>query len=226
MSTPALTVEPLLRHQKVFLHRDDTVCQARRLFRRYPLLEHIPLVTDERRYLALLPRRSIRGAAPETNLHALPLREVNPLLPYATIYDAVQGMSQQKIYELPVVTEEGTYLGLITPSVLVEWWGQLGAVQEPGAVVILESSLRQYSLAEIASIMESDEIRILSAYLLSHSEDLQRTYIVLKVNSIYLTRVIGLLERKGYHVVAVHGDTLMERQAREQLAALLRYLEM
>ncbi|RMF51370.1 MAG: hypothetical protein D6750_03770, partial [Bacteroidetes bacterium] len=86
--------------------------------------------------------------------------------------------------------------------------------------------LHDYSLAEIAQIFEAEDIRILSAYLLRHDSDLQKTYIVLKVNQIYLSRAIDLLERKGYRIVSLQGDQLMEKNARDHLEALLRYLKM
>ncbi|MCX8111631.1 MAG: CBS domain-containing protein [Bacteroidia bacterium] len=226
MKSPSLVVGSLARHGRVFLTPDSPVSLARKLFRKYPRLSHLPLTSSEKRYLALLPRQSLRGvpsSAPVENLTRFPLP---PLPPYATIYDALQQMEEHQVTEMPVASDDGVYLGLVTTEALVHWWAQLGAVQEPGTVLILESTLRNYSLTEIAQCLESDEIRILSAYLLPHSTDPQRTYIVLKVNSIYLSRSIELLSRKGYPLVALHGDALMEKQARDQLRALLRYLDL
>ncbi|MEN3041083.1 MAG: CBS domain-containing protein [Bacteroidia bacterium] len=224
MTAPTLTLSAIVRHGKVFLRPEATSREARRLFRRYAYLEHIPVVSAGHQYLALFPRKSLKRSSPDTTIENLSWLSVDPLLPSATVYEALQQMEKHKLTEVPIVSKEGEYLGLITTKSLVRWWSQLGAVQEPGAVIILETTLRDYSLAEIAQILESDDIRILSAYLLAHNTDLQRTYIVLKVNSIYLSRSINLLERKGYTPIAIHGDELMERQAQEQLSALLRYL--
>ncbi|GIV22401.1 MAG: hypothetical protein KatS3mg025_0060 [Bacteroidia bacterium] len=226
MNRANLTVLPLLRYRKVALHPADTAQTARHTFSRHPRLYHLPLLSDQNEYLGLFPKRSLLRVTPDTPVGTLPYHTHPALPPYATIYDALQEMEAHKTPEIAVTDDENHYLGLITTDSLVRWWSHLGAVQEPGAVLILETYLHNYSLAEIAQILESDEIRILSAYLLKHDKDLQKTYIVLKVNSIYLTRVIELLERKGYHLAAIHGDRLMEKQARDQLNALLRYLNM
>lgn len=225
MKAPGLTLISLLRHRRLSVQLSTPVRQARRLFRKHPHLSHLPIVSEDKRYLALLPVQSIYGVAPDTPVESLMRLPIAPLPPYATIYDALQQMDAHDLSVLPIATDEGQYLGLVTSKALLHWWGQLSAAREPGAVLVLEMNLRDYSLAEIAQILESDEIRILSAYLLPHDSDLQRTYVVLKVNSIYLTRSIELLERKGYTLVALHGDVMMERHAREKLSALLRYLD-
>lgn len=225
MNAPELTLISLLSHRRLSVQLMTPARQVRKLFRRYPHLCHLPIVSEDKRYLALLPEKALHKVAPDTPVESLTRVAVPPLPPYATIYDAVQQMDIHKVSAIAVATEEGTYLGLITSRDLLHWWGQLGAVREPGPVMILEMALRDYSLAEIAQILESDEIRILSAYLMPHESDIRRTYVVLKVNSIYLTRSVELLERKGYTLVALHGDAMMEKQAREQLSALLRYLD-
>lgn len=223
---PTLRVSNLVRYQQAYLSPEAPASQARQSFRRYPRLYHLPLVDAEGRYVALFPKRSLLQVPPETPVQNLPHKEITPLPSYATIYDALQAMELHKIPEVPVVSEEGRHLGLVTTDSLVRWWSRLGAVQEPGAVIILESYLHDYSLAEIAQIFEAEDIRILSAYLLRHDSDLQKTYIVLKVNQIYLSRAIDLLERKGYRIVSLQGDQLMEKKARDHLEALLRYLKM
>ncbi|MCX7607458.1 MAG: CBS domain-containing protein [Bacteroidia bacterium] len=224
MSRASLTLSPLLRYRKLWLLPSSSARAARQAFHRNPRLYHLPIVSETGQYQALFPKRSLIKAHPQTLLESLPWDSFPSLPPYATIYDALQKMEELRTPEIAITNEEGLYLGLITTDSLVRWWSHLGAVQEPGAVLILESYLRDYSLAEIAQILESDEIRILSAYLLRHDTDLQKTYIVLKVNSIYLARTIELLERKNYRVVGIHGDLLMEKDARDQLNALLRYL--
>ncbi|MCS6789569.1 MAG: CBS domain-containing protein [Bacteroidia bacterium] len=226
MNRPSLSLNHLLRYRKVFLPETATAAQARQLFHRFPRLYHLPIVSQEGKYVGLFSKRQLARKSPETSLLDIKWHSIPPLPTYATVYDALQHMENYKTPEVAVADEEGLYQGLITTDALVRWWSHLGAVQEPGAVLILEAYLRDYSLVEIASILESDEIRILSAYLLRHEEDLQKTYIVLKVNSIYLARSIELLERKGYRIAALHGDLLMEKNARDQLQALLRYLSL
>lgn len=226
MTRADLSLLPLARYRKLRLHPTSTAKDARRLFRRNPRLYHLPLLSDKGQYLTLFPKRSLLRTAPDTPLSDLPQVAISPLPPYATIYDALQEMETHKVPEIPLAAEDGSYLGLITTDSLVHWWAQLGAVQERGTVIVLETHLQNYSLAEIAQILESDDIRVLSLYLLRHEADLHKTYIVLKVNSIYLARSLELLERKGYHPVKLHGDLMMEKNARDHLQALIRYLEM
>ncbi|MCS7189689.1 MAG: CBS domain-containing protein [Bacteroidia bacterium] len=226
MSRATLTLLPLARYRHVFLVPSMRVYEAKRLFSRHPRLSRLPILSPEKKYLASLSRRALIRKSPDIPIQELSWENIKPLPLYATIYDALQQMEHYKSPEIPIVDEEDRYVGTVTTDSLVRWWSHLAAVQERGSVLILETYLRDYSLAEIAQILESDDVRILSAYLLRHDTDLQKTYIVLKVNTIFLTRVIELLERRNYKCIAIYGDLLMEKHAREQLQALLRYLDL
>lgn len=221
---PTLSLVPLVRYRRVSLSPEASVQQARRLFRRHPRLYHLPIVDTEGKYLVLLPKRALARQPLSATLASLSWREITPLPPTATVYDALSHMHNQKTPEVPITSLEGKYLGLVTADSLISWWSQLGAVQERGSVLILETELQNYSLAQIAYIVESEGAQILSAYLLSHEEEPYKAYIVLKLNTPYLSPIISLLEREKYRVVNTHGDPVLEKNTQDQLRFLKRYL--
>ncbi len=221
---PTLSLVPLLRYRHLGLSPEATVQQARRLFRRHPRLYQLPILNAEGHYLAMLPKRALARQTLSTVLANVSWLEISPLLPTGTVYDALAHMHEYKTPEVPVTTPEGQYLGLITADSLISWWSQLGAVQERGSVLILETDLQNYSLAHIAHIVESEGAHILSAYLLSHEEEPYKAYIVLKLNTPYLSSIISLLEREKYYVVNTHGDPVLEKNTQDQLRFLRRYL--
>lgn len=153
-----------------------------------------------------------RSQAPP--LLSFTLKEVPPLFPTATIYDALQLMHAYTTPEIPITDTQNHYLGLLTADSLIQWWSQLGAVQERSSVLVLETNLSNYSLTHIAHIVESEHAQILSAYFLSHEEEPGKIYIVLKVNTPYLTFIISLLERENYRLVSAHGDPVLEKTPR------------
>jgi acetoin utilization protein AcuB len=223
---PTLAVVPLLRYRRVTLPADATVEEARRLFLRYPRLYHLPIVDAEGHYRWLLPKKALARQKPSTPLLSLTLKEVPPLLPTATIYDALQLMHAYTTPETPVTDTQNHYLGLLTADSLIQWWSQLGAVQERGSVLVLETDLPNYSLTHIAHIVESEHAQILSAYLLSHEEEPGKIYIVLKVNTPYLTSIISLLERENYRLISAHGDPVLEKNTQDQIDFVRRLMDL
>jgi hypothetical protein len=200
--------------------------EARRLFLRHPRLYHLPIVDAEGHYRWLLPKKALARQKPSTPLLSLTLKEVPPLLPTATIYDALQLMHAYTTPEIPVTDTQNHYLGLLTADSLIQWWSQLGAVQERGSVLVLETDLPNYSLTHIAHIVESEHAQILSAYLLSHEEEPGKIYIVLKVNTPYLTSIISLLERENYRLVSAHGDPVLEKNTQDQIDFVRRLMDL
>ncbi|MCX7763621.1 MAG: CBS domain-containing protein [Bacteroidia bacterium] len=225
MSGLRLRAIDYVQYRRLFISEAHTVKDARRLFHKHHQLAHLAVVSSEGRYVAFLSRRSLRNNPPDRPIKEIADYTFSPLSAQATIYEAIWKMEQDRVLEMPVVSSDGIYMGLLTPRGIIRWWAQFGAVHEPGSVLVIDSDLHSYSLTEIAQCLESDGIRILWVSLLSHSSDVRRVFVILKVNSIYLSRSIALLERKGYRVVAVYGDAAMELQAQEQLRALLRYLD-
>ena len=223
---PTLAIAPLLRYRRLSLSLEATVQDARKLFARYPRLYHLPLVDDGRHYRWLLPKKALARQKPQAPVLSLPFKEVPALLPNATIYDALQVMHTHQTPEVPVTDPQNRYLGLLTADSLIQWWSQLGAVQERGSVLVLETDLSNYSLSHIAHIIESEHAQILSAYLLGHQEEPNKIYIVLKINTPYLTSIISLLERENYHLVSAHGDPILEKNAQDQINFVRRLMDL
>ncbi len=223
---PTLAVAPLVRYRRVNLPLDATVQEARRLLGRYPRLYHLALVDTEGHYRWLLPKKALARQDPQIPLLSLTSKEVPALSPTATIYEALQIMHAYQTPEVPIAGSENHYLGLLTADSLIQWWSQLGAVQERGSVLILETDLPNYSLSHIAHIIESEHAQILSAYLLSHEEEPGKAYIVLKVNTPYLTGIVSLLERENYRLVSAYGDPILEKNTQDQINFVRRLMEL
>lgn len=223
---PTLAIAPLLRYRRVSLSLEAMVQEARRLFARHPRLYHLPLVDSEGHYRWLLPKKALARQKPQAPVLSLPFKEVPTLLPSATIYDALQIMHAYQTPEVPITDSQNRYLGLLTADSLIQWWSQLGAVQERGSVLVLETDLSNYSLSHIAHIVESEHAQILSAYLLSHQEEPNKVYIVLKINTPYLTSIISLLERENYHLVSAHGDPILEKNTQDQINFVRRLMDL
>ena len=99
-------------------------------------------------------------------------------------------------------------------------------MEQPGGIIVLEITERDYSLAHIAQIIESNNIKVLSMYITSPA-DSTRLEVTLKVNSTYLASVLITFERYNYDLKTwITTDDSLDRFYSERFDLLMKYLNM
>ena len=81
---------------------------------------------------------------------------------YDHIYEVMRAISEQSVTLFPIIDENNNYLGCITLASLFKNYVNCAAFSQPGSIVVLEMDKKNYSLAEIARIVESENKVILS----------------------------------------------------------------
>ena len=99
-----------------------------------------------------------------------------------------------------------------------------GSLKEPGGILIIEMNQVDYSLAQIAQIVESNNAKILSSYITSNVDSTQ-TEVTLKINSSNLTSIIRTFERYDYKVKSLFQDKDAEEDMRMRFDALLNFMK-
>lgn len=84
---------------------------------------------------------------------------------------------------------------------LVQSIGKMDAVKLPGGIIVLEMNANDFSLAQIARIVEDNDAKILSSFVTS-SVDSVKMEITLKINRVDITSIIRSFLRYGYVVKA------------------------
>ena len=82
-----------------------------------------------------------------------------------------------------------------------------------------------YSMAEIAQIVESNDAKILSSYIMSEP-DSTNVEVTLKINKIELGRIIRTFERYDYVIKASFQKSDYEEDLRFRYDALMNYLKL
>jgi len=117
------------------------------------------------------------------------------------IYEIIELASRLKLSIIPVLDKNSKYIGVITLHDLVEYFADLVAVKSPGAVIVLEINIHNYSLTQIANIVESNNAKVLSFYL-KNIPDSTKVEATLKVNTDNLISIIETLQRYDYEIKA------------------------
>jgi CBS domain-containing protein len=140
------------------------------------------------------------------------------------IFEVIKIMTSEKISILPVLDENKLFLGCITVNSLVENFGKLTAMYNPGAIIILELNQNDYVLSQIAQIVESQDIKILSLYV-SSDIDSTKMEVTIKLNKYEIQSLVKALTRYDYTIKATFlEDKKMVDDLLDRYNALMNYL--
>lgn len=117
------------------------------------------------------------------------------------VYEAIELVSKLQLSVVPVIDQNKNYLGMITSQRLMQYMGDLYAVKNPGGIIILDLNANDYSLTQIAQIVEGNDAKILSLYITS-PPDSTKLELTLKINRIDLTSIIQTFVRFDYTIKA------------------------
>lgn len=119
----------------------------------------------------------------------------------AHIYEVLAKMSELKLSVIPILDAQEHYIGCTSIFKLMTELANTGSIKETGGILILEVNTVDYSMAQIAQIVESNNARILSSYILSNPDSMKLD-VTLKINQLELTSIIRTFERYDYLVKA------------------------
>jgi acetoin utilization protein AcuB len=188
-------------------------------------ISHLPIVNNLD-FLGLISDADIYDMnQPEEPIgnHSLTL-----LKPYVTseqhLFEVIGLVARLKLTVVPVLDENMHYKGVITTTDLVRYLASISSMDQQGGIIVLELIERDYSLSQIAQIIESNNVKVLSMYITS-PPDSTRLEVTVKVNSNDLTSVIRTFERYNYDVKTwVTSDDSMDKFYSERFDLLMKYL--
>ena len=188
-------------------------------------ISHLPIVNNQE-FLGLISDTDIydmNQANEPIGNHALTLYR-----PFVTteqhIFEVIGLASRLKLSVVPVLDAKNNYNGVITANALIRHITGISSMDQPGAIIVLEVIDRDYSLSQIAQIVESNNVKILSMYITS-SPASTRLEVTLKVNTSDLMSVIRTFERYNYEVKTwVTDNDSIDRFYSERLDLLMKYL--
>jgi acetoin utilization protein AcuB len=140
------------------------------------------------------------------------------------IFEVIGLASRLKLSVVPVLDRNNHYKGVITTSELIRHLAGISSMDQPGGIIVLELINRDYSLTQIAQIVESNNVKILSMYITSPSES-TKLEVTLKVNTGDLVSIIKTFERYNYEVKTwVATNDSMDSFYSERFDLLMKYL--
>lgn len=141
------------------------------------------------------------------------------------IYQVLSRISELKLSVIPVLDASEKYLGCTSTQHLMTLIANTGSIKEHGGIIVLEMAISDYSLAQISQIVESNDAKILSSFIMS-TADSSNIEVTLKINKIELDRIIRTFERYDYIIKATFQKGNYENDLQFRFDALMNYLNL
>lgn len=187
-------------------------------------VRHLPIVNEDQ-FLGLISEDDlIEPADYSAQISTLVLSHVNPyVFENQHIYDVIRLFYEQQLTIVPVLDLKNNYLGLISLNTMNEYFARITSVAEPGAIIVLEISNRNNSLAHMAQIVESDNAQVLSSYIRSFP-DSTRIEVTLKLNKQDVSGIVASFLRYNYTIKATFNSTPVDDDSMNRYDSFMNYL--
>lgn len=186
-------------------------------------LKHLPIVNNEE-LLGIISEEDVLTGNMDEPIGAYDLTLTQAQVNQNDhLFEVMGRMAEFKLTAIPVVDDTNRYLGVITQDELMQYYARSFSFAEPGSILVLQMAKRDYSLAEISRIIESEGIRILSTFL-NKSPDHNVVYVTLKISSGDGQRAQVALERHEFNIKASFKEASYFEDLNEHYDALMHYL--
>ena len=217
-----MIAENLLSQSIIPLKTSDTGEEALSVMNDY-YVKHLPIVNN-RQLLGLISEEDILD---HDVLEAVGSYDLSLNRPYAQagdhVYKVLHLVSEYKLTVIPVIDKEDNYLGVISQDDLLRFFASIGSFTEPGSIIVLEMSKIDYTLAQIAQIVESEQAVVLSSFITS-ALDSTRIDVTIKINKPEINSIIATFERFDYKVKASFQEAKYFDSLKDRFDMLMTYL--
>ncbi len=139
------------------------------------------------------------------------------------IYDVLKVISTHNVSAVAVLDEHNKYVGVITADSIIQKIAKMPFVNEPGGIIILEINIRDYSLSQIAQIIEGNDTKILNLYVNAHP-DTTKIEVTIKVNKDDLAPILQTFARYNYTVKATFHHAHMGENLKNRFDEFMHFL--
>ena len=136
--------------------------------------------------------------------------------------DVLEMFSRNEANILPILDEDEIIIGYYDLEDVVGLFIDTPFFKEPGAILVISTGMKDYSFSEIAQIVESNNARLLGAFITDSQNDVVQ--ITLKIGAQNLTEVAQTFRRYNYTIEFGNSDDQFLEDLKQRSAYLEKYL--
>lgn len=136
--------------------------------------------------------------------------------------DVLETFARNEANLLPVLNEMNMIIGYYDLTNIVSAFIDTPFFTEPGAIIVIAKGAKDYSFSEIAQIVESNNTKIIGAFITDMQNDVVQ--LTLKINASNLNEVMQTFRRYNYNILLGNKDDRFIEDLKQRSDYLDKYL--
>lgn len=213
----------LIDENQADLDVTDTVSKANELFDKLKLRQ-LPIFKNNK-FIGLIHQVDLKQASDEAILSELSLNITEQKVQAQQhLFEALSYFEKENLSLLPVINSDDEYIGCIHHHIILKKVCEWLNTNRIGGLLHLEVPIHDYSLSQIAQIIESEGAKILSSLCTQSESSPNKLTIILNINHNELSGIIETFKRYGYTVRASFHTNIYNKGLNERFDSFMHYL--
>lgn len=137
-------------------------------------------------------------------------------------FDVLEVFAKNNTDLVPVLDENNTYVGYYEIGDITKFFNETPFLQEPGRIIVIKKSVSDYSISQIAQIVESNNGKLLGLFV--SASDVENIEITVKISVGSINEIIQTFRRYEYEILSEHQEDNYINTLKERSDYLDKYL--
>lgn len=202
----------------------DTVSTVKKRFKDLPFT-HFPII-DEGKLVGMLAQSDIMHLPKDDKeLIEIPhFFQFYEAITETNCIDLLSLFAKNDTDILPVIDLQRVYLGYFELDDIIRLFYKTPFLEPNATTLVIEKMSQNFSMSEIAQIIESNNITLLGMYISEKREN--STQITIRIETENINEVIQSLRRYDYEVLSQNENDLLIEQLKERSLYLQRFYDL
>jgi CBS domain-containing protein len=139
-------------------------------------------------------------------------------------FEVLEIATKNQANVVPVLNEQNAYVGYYELDDVLLFFQDTPLIKDPGPILVVQKGIQDYSLGQIAQIVESNNGKLLGAFVSATVDS--KIEITLKLALGPLNEIIQTFRRYNYEIVSHHQDDQYMTNLKERSDYLDKYLNL
>ena len=138
--------------------------------------------------------------------------------------DVLEIFARHNANIVPILNENNSYIGYYDITDVIKFLNETPFLKESGGIIVVEKALIDYSMSQIAQIVESNNGRLLG--LIVSEANTEKIQITIKITLGTMNEIIQAFRRYNYEIISEHQEDTYLKSLKERSEYLDKYLNM
>ncbi|MNE33333.1 CBS domain protein [compost metagenome] len=136
--------------------------------------------------------------------------------------DVLEVFARNHTSVVPVLDENNKYVGYYDITDIVKFFHETPFLKEMGGIIIVEKNINDYSMSQIAQIVESNNGKLLGLFISNVEDD--NVQVTVKITLGAMNEIIQTFRRYNYEIISEHQEDNYLNALKERSDYLDKYL--